>query len=1282
MTPLALRVTADELKILSSTLAVDALRDLLYAEGKLLGIPLTGINVPIAITTRDGGVDAEVMCPIQPTGHNGVLREGYTCYQVKTGDFSASRKTDIKAILLRPSSRQKAKPTPGDLNDRVKECLDRNGALIVALFGSDSVDRTPNATANAFRQFLADIDPRYKSAAIEIWRINQLVDLISNVTGLSLRLKGMANIVPFVHDRSWMKDCCNFEGQSFLLSEGHRTAFDLIRSTIREKATFRHIRLVGEAGCGKTRLAYEALGDPDINPLVVYCEDGDQVLETGIVEVQRQLSTHMPMVLVVDECDGGARSTIQQRMRGTARDLTLITIHNEEDTQDKTDADIRLIEAPKLSEQQIAEILTQYEMPTDQAKTVAGMCDGSPRVAQIVGASLRRESGAATLVTPTTLQLIWESYIAGKEGRDSPQFRVRTLIITCAALFKKFGWQGSYKQEGVLIYEKLIRPLDPNLSYDVFQAEVEYFRSVRILQGKSTLYITPRLLHIKLWCDWWDKYSHRIDVPALIESISDQLRAWMQEMFVYARESSAASEVVNRILDPSGPYASITGFSAESAASFFFALAQVNPGAAVRRLIDALEPLSIEERRQFGGGRRSVVHALEHIAVFGEYFLEAAECLLLLAEAENETWANNATGVFAESFTLGYGKLASTELAPSDRLPYLLGLLDSDSESRRTLALRAFQEALSTQMTRTDIGDAHGLRRLPERWMPGTYGDLWNAYLQYFEALYSRIPRLSAPDAREAINIVLHQARSLVQMKPLAQRYPTVFRVLAKRDQESATGVLETIVSILRYERNHPDKEFLSQLEAIYESLVNGSFSTRLRRYAALDLIEDKFDEEGKQEDQAEIAFRGLADEVIANPALLTPELVWLNSTDAKNGYLFGRELGRRDRDLLLWRAIRESWTTSAPRHDFFIGGFLAGLFESDKASWERELRLVAANDGTVSDFPVLLWRSGMSEPMAEQYLDLARTGRVDLRTIRMFVYGAVVRAMPKHIVEDFVDRLLTRGERKDVEAGIDVLAAVVRGDTSPSARTLDLCVRALSHESLYIPSKAQRVDTMIDFHWNELAKIVATFDQLRALELATTIVENFGRSGTIFGEYQPQSLEFLDAVLEAHPREMWEVMANCLTPPLDERALDLLRWMRGNDRVGGRKVVAPFEKLPKSAILAWVGSDPKKRAIVIAHFVPPTITDKNFEDTLAYAVLASYGNMKEVRGAFHANFNTGAWMGPASQHHREKRAELETAKSKATNPNIRRWIEEQLADLDGMIQQEEAWEERDGFRG
>jgi hypothetical protein len=168
--------------------------------------------------------------------------------------------------------------------------------------------------------------------------------------------------------------------------------------------------------------------------------------------------------------------------------------------------------------------------------------------------------------------------------------------------------------------------------------------------------------------------------------------------------------------------------------------------------------------------------------------------------------------------------------------------------------------------------------------MPATYGDLWGEYLRYFEALYSMIPRFQEREAREAIQIVLREARSLTQMRPLAQRYPTVFRELAQRDQESTARVLEAILSILRYESNHPDKEFMAEIEGIYQTLVNASFTTKLRRYAALDLIEDKFNEKGEHEDQAEIALRGLADEVVANPSLLNADLVWLNSSDAKNG--------------------------------------------------------------------------------------------------------------------------------------------------------------------------------------------------------------------------------------------------------------------------------------------------------------------------------------------------------------------------------------------------------------
>jgi hypothetical protein len=274
MTPTAFRVTSQELKNLSPAQSVGALQDVLIAEAKLLGIPLTGVNVPATITTRDGGVDAEVNCPIATIGHNGVLRSGFTCYQVKTGDFSISSLTHIKAILLRPSSRRRRNFTPADLNDRVKDCLDRNGTLIVALFGSEAVDRKANASEDAFRDFLSGIDERYRSASIEIWRLNQLVTFVSNVTGLALRIKGPGEMVLFAHDHAWMGNSSAFEGNEFLASEKHNATVELIRSTIREAGPFRHIRIVGEAGCGKTRLVYEALNEKDIAAIEQFGRSG------------------------------------------------------------------------------------------------------------------------------------------------------------------------------------------------------------------------------------------------------------------------------------------------------------------------------------------------------------------------------------------------------------------------------------------------------------------------------------------------------------------------------------------------------------------------------------------------------------------------------------------------------------------------------------------------------------------------------------------------------------------------------------------------------------------------------------------------------------------------------------------------------------------------------------------------------------------------------------------------------------------------------------------------
>jgi hypothetical protein len=79
----------------------------------------------------------------------------------------------------------------------------------------------------------------------------------------------------------------------------------------------------------------------------------------------------------------------------------------------------------------------------------------------------------------------------------------------------------------------------------------------------------------------------------------------------------------------------------------------------------------------FNAGRRDVIWALEGTALYGDLFIPSAKLLLALAEAENETWSNNATGVFAGLFSLGYGAVAPTSLAPERGA--VISLFDSES---------------------------------------------------------------------------------------------------------------------------------------------------------------------------------------------------------------------------------------------------------------------------------------------------------------------------------------------------------------------------------------------------------------------------------------------------------------------------------------------------------------------------------------------------------------------------------------------------------------------------
>ena len=180
---------------------------------------------------------------------------------------------------------------------------------------------------------------------------------------------------------------------------------------------------------------------------------------------------------------------------------------------------------------------------------------------------------------------------------------------------------------------KKIETADPQITWNRFQEIVDNLKRRKILQGDFTLYITPKVLHIKLWTEWWDIYGRGFDLEEFTQGLTPKLVEWFYEMFRYAAQSDAASRIVKELLGPNGPFQNDENLNTMLGSRFFSALTEADPKSALRCLMRMIGTWDRDALLQFTEGRRHVIWALEKIAMWSDLFTDAARLLLALGEA-------------------------------------------------------------------------------------------------------------------------------------------------------------------------------------------------------------------------------------------------------------------------------------------------------------------------------------------------------------------------------------------------------------------------------------------------------------------------------------------------------------------------------------------------------------------------------------------------------------------------------------------------------------------------
>ena len=1254
-------VKNEDLERLIPQEAVDFFRELLWAEARRIGIGISKIHVSSWINVPDGGIDALVEGNINLGGCD-LIRSGRIGYQIKAGEtFKPWEDAQIKKELFGDQY-----PGKENLGGSVRDCLDNDGTYVLVCFKQDPTEEQHNRTVEAVRTYFEKCG--YHNPKVEVWGQNNLIGFLKIFPSLTLKVNGRGGL-RFQTYQSWSRDA--EMRREFKAGQGQKDFISNIQDALCKNDEAIHIRVWGEPGIGKSRLVLEGTQTEDLKALVIYCDNASKFRDSDLMNEILKDDNQFNAILVIDECDPDSRSYIWDKLKYRGPRIKLISIYNE---YDETSGNVNYLNPPPLDKEQVNEIIQGYGIPKDQADRWAEFCSGSPRVAHVFGQNLK--NNPEDLLKPPDTVNIWDRYVVGRDNPNSLDVQQRRLVLQHIALLKRFGFGRPVIKEAQAI-AKIVERANPQITWQRFQEIVENLKGRKILQGENTYYITPKALHIKLWIDWWDTYGEGYSFEELFKELPDSLREWFYEMFKYASESRVASRIVKELLGEKGHFQSDEYLKTKEGGRLFLALTEADPESALRCLDKTVGTWSKKKLLEFTTGRREVLWALEKIAIWRNLFPGAARLLLALAEAENETWSNNASGIFTGLFSPAPSPVAPTEASPQERFPILKEALDSASKERRLLALRACGQALQTQHFVRMVGAEHqGLRGEPNLWMPKTYEEIFDAYRQVWQLLFEKIESLPEDERQQAVDGLLQNSRGLGMIPSLSDMVIDTVSELSRRAYVDKRKVLGKVIQILHYEGKEMLPQTRDRWEKLRDYLTGHDFPSLMRRYVGMDLLEDKFDEKGNHVDQTQPRIEELAVRAVENNELLKPGLAWLVTIEAQNGYRFGYEIGKRDRDFSLSPILLEAQRKTGENTSvFFLGGYFRAIFEKNQQKWEQELDSLTTDEKLKFWVPELTWRSGMSDQAALRILDLAKRNIIGIEHFRMFGFGSTIRDLSKEVLKEWIEFLLSSSNTSAVSIALDLHHFYYLRKESKYTLPKNLTLRLLTHDLLFQKTQVGSRGQMDDYHWTEIGKTFVKLYPGESIELADKMLEHFGEDGTIFESFRSQTQVVLNEITLLYPKEIWEKITKYLGPPIDSRAFHIRQWLRGNELF--KEEEGALVLIPPEDIWKWVEGDVEKRAWYVATFAPNKLFRKEGKICLGREVLVRYGEREDVRRNLRVNFSTEGWSGPESIHYQGKKQKLLDFKKEEDNERVKLWIDEYVSSLDKYIERAKIEEER-----
>ena len=1237
------------------------LQRLLTAESTANDLPKWPIHVASNLNAPDGGEDGRIEWEGGPE-ETPFLPCRRIVFQLKNKRVGVREAAD--EVMRRPQD-----GTPRRAKEQVEKVV-RDGGCYIILCSHRYVHKEIQRREQSILKALGESGLSVRDSQVEFRDADGIASWVNEYPAVAvwvLEQTQPGSVGPF---RSWDQWKSRAEHNRTLWIEDKR--LPPLRTRLMQEAVKPGgvLHLTGLSGVGKSRLLLEAFGSGELadafRDLVMYADESEHEPAAITGAVRSLADTGRQAIVVVDQCTSGTRESLANMVREDSSRLSLVTVEDEV-RSDNRDPHQMLIE--QASDNVIEGIVGHLAsgLPSQDMRRLVRFGQGFPEFAVSVASAWSTSKPIGHVTEHRYVMTFLQAEI-----HENPK-----LIVQSAQLLAAFGWIG--------IDEDSDDQLDAvarvgGLDAQELNQGIQHLADIGAARRRGTLYaLEPRPVGLYLAERQWKAWTPTRWGEVLAGDLSPEYRVSAAQQLRLLNTTEVSRRVVKRICRRGGPLDNPEQVSDSAYAEMLAALVEVDARCVVDLLGHTLS--GIEDLKEIRGeARRNLVWTLEK-AAFPEDTFDSAACLLLrLAVAENEPYANNATGVLGALFPLILG---STAADSSRRLKFLQKVADSNDPQQRMVVVEALTEGIKAEHFQRMAGpEAHGLRPSLDFWQPTTRAEETD-YLEECGRLLAEFATVDDEAGASARYELAEGFRSFISTDLIGIDVIEAIALRVLDDRGHWPEAIRALESHLEFDdcaaaQSERVKDLIDRLQpqglALRTLDLVSQFPGQYRRGTGMD---DDAREDSLRED-----IRRLAGELLGQPDVLRRVLPALCSRLRSQARWLGECIASQAGAALDLLEMVKNGYVNAPegdRNDDLLTGYLYGLRERDPEAVDRFKREAAESAQFARTLPHVCRSRGVTADDIRLVLQALEARLLPPDRLEAWMIRGCLEGVPASDLATLFDTILEHSAEGFFTA-IGLLNSHCRGTGDKLDQFLPQ-VRKAAEKVTEWERPAFREIAGSDFETLMGRVLKRGSDDPDAQAVAASLANGFvtslgSRTARMLERLLPRlladfagiTLPFIGAAILAANSKVW----------LLEFAL------RG--RVGPALERTPvMARVPEETLIAWCKDHPDSAPAFAAATLPVLATAEDgtarpvLHPTMA-RVIDEFGECEGVLESVGRNMTRFTWVGSPSSRLKLYRALIESLQNheKAV---VSRWAEAQLRDMDELSEQWQSWVEEQEAR-